>query len=150
MRDNLLYADVPYLLIRRRLKRFELTEGRSNAALLYLCNKTRNESIKERYQYMSVDELMREILASTKIIAVIGASDKPHRASYGVMQFLQSKGFRCIPVSPRLAGKTLLGETVYARLADIPYLLIRMRLKRFELTEGRSNAALLYLCKLFM
>jgi predicted CoA-binding protein len=69
---------------------------------------------------MSNDELMLEILSNSKTIAVIGASDKAHRASYGVMQFLQSKGFRCIPVSPRLAGQTLLGETVYASLGDIP------------------------------
>ena len=65
-------------------------------------------------------ELMREILRSTRTIAVIGASDKTHRASHGVMQFLQNKGFRCIPVSPRLAGQTLLGETVYPTLAAIP------------------------------
>ncbi|MGI9263913.1 MAG: CoA-binding protein [Gammaproteobacteria bacterium] len=69
---------------------------------------------------MTDDELMREILTSTQIIAVVGASDKTHRASYGVMKFLQSKSYRCIPVSPRLAGGTLLGEPAYARLADIP------------------------------
>jgi len=65
-------------------------------------------------------QLMRDILQSVKTIAVVGASDKSHRASYGVMKFLQDKGYRCIPVSPRLAGKTLLGETVYGSLADIP------------------------------
>jgi predicted CoA-binding protein len=65
-------------------------------------------------------QYMRDILADTRTIAVIGASDKSHRASYGVMRFLQEKGFRCIPVSPRLAGSELLGEKVYARLADIP------------------------------
>ena len=69
---------------------------------------------------MNNDDLMREVLTATKTIAVIGASDKAHRASYGVMQFLQGKGYRCIPVSPRLAGQTLLGEKVYAKLADIP------------------------------
>ncbi|MGI9290792.1 MAG: CoA-binding protein [Gammaproteobacteria bacterium] len=63
---------------------------------------------------------MKKILGESQTIAVIGASDKQHRASYGVMRFLQEKGFRCIPVSPRLAGKELLGETVYASLADIP------------------------------
>lgn len=63
---------------------------------------------------------MRTALGEAKTIAVVGASDKAHRASHGVMQFLQNKGYRCIPVSPRLAGNTLLGETVYASLADIP------------------------------
>ena len=65
------------------------------------------------------DQIMRDILHSAKTIAVIGASNKSHRASYGVMRFLQTKGFRCIPVSPRLAGEELLGETVYANLASI-------------------------------
>ena len=69
---------------------------------------------------MNEQQLMRDILTSSRTIAVIGASDKAHRASHGVMRFLQDKGFRCIPVSPRLAGQELLGETVYATLADIP------------------------------
>jgi len=63
---------------------------------------------------------MRAALGEAKTIAVVGASDKAHRASHGIMQFLQNKGYRCIPVSPRLAGNELLGETVYASLADIP------------------------------
>jgi predicted CoA-binding protein len=65
-------------------------------------------------------EHMRDILLGVKTIAVVGASDKPERSAHGVMQFLQEKGFRCIPVNPRLAGKTLLGEKVYASLHDIP------------------------------
>jgi predicted CoA-binding protein len=68
----------------------------------------------------TINQIMRNILQSSKTIAVVGASDKKHRASHGVMQFLQSKGFRCIPVSPRLAGQQLLGETVYPDLASIP------------------------------
>ena len=67
-----------------------------------------------------LDQQMRDILRRVGTIAVVGASDKAHRASYGVMQFLQGKGYRCIPVSKRLAGKTLLGETAYGKLADIP------------------------------
>ena len=62
----------------------------------------------------------RQLAEQVKTIALAGASDKPHRASHGVMGFLQSRGYRVIPVNPRLAGKTLLGETVYAQLADIP------------------------------
>ena len=65
-------------------------------------------------------EDMRDLLLKVKTIAVVGASDKPDRAAHGVMKFLQEKGFRCIPVSPRLAGNTLLGEKVYASLSDIP------------------------------
>lgn len=66
------------------------------------------------------DQIMRDILQSTRTIAIVGASDKAHRASYGVMKFLQEKGYRCIPVSPRLSGGELLGEVVYSTLRDIP------------------------------
>jgi predicted CoA-binding protein len=66
------------------------------------------------------DALLRKILTETKIVAMVGASDKPHRASNGVMRFLQSRGYRVIPINPVLAGKTLNGELVYASLKDIP------------------------------
>ena len=66
------------------------------------------------------DEVIIATLRNAMTIAVVGASPKPHRASHGVMRFLQGKGFRCIPVNPGHAGETLLGETVYAELADIP------------------------------
>lgn len=60
------------------------------------------------------------MLTETKVIALVGASDKPDRASNGVMRFLQSRGYRVIPVNPVLAGKQLNGEHVYAALKDIP------------------------------
>jgi uncharacterized protein len=66
------------------------------------------------------DALLRKILTETKTIALVGASNKPHRASNGVMRFLQSRGYRVIPVNPVLAGKPLNGELVYASLKDIP------------------------------
>lgn len=66
------------------------------------------------------DQVIRDTLNRVRTIAVVGASDKPWRASHGVMAFLQSKGYRCIPVNPKLAGRTLLGETVYASLAELP------------------------------
>ena len=65
------------------------------------------------------DQLIADILRRVRTIAVVGASRKPHRASYGVMGFLQGQGYRCIPVNPALAGQTLLGETVYPDLASI-------------------------------
>ena len=66
------------------------------------------------------DALLIATLRGAHTIAVVGASPKPHRASHGVMRFLQDKGYRCIPVNPAHAGETLLGETVYADLASIP------------------------------
>lgn len=66
------------------------------------------------------DSYLSDILASVKTIAMVGASTNWNRPSYFVMKYLQSKGFRVIPVNPGVAGEQLLGETVYARLEDIP------------------------------
>lgn len=66
------------------------------------------------------DELITRILKGVRMIAVVGASVDPMRASYFVMKYLQSKGYRVIPVNPSLAGQMLLGERVYAGLRDIP------------------------------
>ncbi|MFN4355312.1 CoA-binding protein [Parvibaculum sp.] len=63
---------------------------------------------------------IEEILRNTKVIALVGASNNPARDSNGVMRFLQSKGYRVIPVNPGLAGKELNGEKVHASLRDIP------------------------------
>jgi predicted CoA-binding protein len=60
------------------------------------------------------------VLKAARVIALVGASANPDRDSHEVMAFLQRKGHRVIPVNPGLAGQTLLGESVYARLADIP------------------------------
>ena len=60
-----------------------------------------------------------DLLKGAKTIAMVGASDRPDRASFGVMRFLQSKGYRVIPVNPQLAGQTLHGEPVLATLAEI-------------------------------
>jgi predicted CoA-binding protein len=64
-------------------------------------------------------EIVR-VLKTAKVIALVGASANPDRDSHEVMAFLQRKGHRVIPVNPGLAGQTLLGETVYAKIADIP------------------------------
>jgi predicted CoA-binding protein len=66
------------------------------------------------------DALIVRVLKSAKTIALVGASANPARDSYEVMQFLQHKGYRVIPVNPGLVGQTLLGEKVYPDLASIP------------------------------
>jgi predicted CoA-binding protein len=63
---------------------------------------------------------LKDLLRTVRTIAVVGASDEPSRPSYSVMRFLQECGYRVIPVNPKLAGKMLLGETVYAELKEIP------------------------------
>jgi uncharacterized protein len=66
------------------------------------------------------DPYLRDILTSVRTIAVVGASPRRARPSHGVMAYLQRHGYRTIPVNPNAAGGTINGETVYARLADVP------------------------------
>ena len=62
----------------------------------------------------------RHILETARTIAVVGASPRPERPSHDVMAYLQRHGYRCLPVNPGQAGRDLLGETVSARLPDLP------------------------------
>jgi len=66
------------------------------------------------------DAQLRAILERVRTIAMVGASPNWNRPSYFVMKYLQNKGYRVIPVNPGIAGETLLGETAYASLRDIP------------------------------
>ena len=62
---------------------------------------------------------IRDILKSSKVIAVVGLSDKPDRDSYRVAAYMQRAGYRIIPVNPVLKGDVL-GEKAYASLRDVP------------------------------
>ncbi len=73
------------------------------------------------------------ILQSTRGIAMVGASPKWNRPSFFAMKYLQEKGYRVIPVNPGVAGTEILGETVYASLAEIP--------GRFEMVDIFRNSA---------
>ena len=64
------------------------------------------------------DADLTQLLTESKTIAVVGLSDNPSRASYGVARFLQRQNFRVIPVNPALTE--VLGEKCYARVEDIP------------------------------
>lgn len=67
------------------------------------------------------DKDLRRILNDTDTIAMPGASPRGNRDSHRVMRYLQQKGYRVIPVNPTLGpDQTILGERVYASLADIP------------------------------
>ncbi len=66
------------------------------------------------------DSYIRGILNAVKTIAVVGISPKDNRPSYFAFKYLQERGYRMIPVNPGQAGQEILGQTVYARLADIP------------------------------
>lgn len=66
------------------------------------------------------DDLLREILGRTRVVAVVGVSMNPVRPSYYVARYLGLKGFRVIPVNPGHAGETLFGQTVRAELSEVP------------------------------
>ena len=65
------------------------------------------------------DAYIRDILTRYRTIAMVGASPNTSRPSYFAMKYLKTKGFRVIPVNPGQAGKEILGERVYASLAEI-------------------------------
>jgi len=58
------------------------------------------------------------ILREAHTIAVVGLSNNPMKASYGVARYLQAHGYRVIPVNPN--EQEVLGERAYATVADIP------------------------------
>ena len=65
------------------------------------------------------DAEIKELLESARVIAMVGASDRPERASNGVMAFLQSQGYRVIPVNPQITGEHIHGEFVFRELSQI-------------------------------
>ena len=65
------------------------------------------------------DAYLRSVLDRTRTIAMVGASPHWNRPSYFAMKYLQGKGFRVIPVNPRAAGETVLGEQVRSDLKEI-------------------------------
>jgi hypothetical protein len=64
-------------------------------------------------------EVIDEMLEKTKVIAVVGISDKPERASHGVAAQMQRRGYRIVPVNPMLTS--VLGEDCYPTLSEIPF-----------------------------
>lgn len=64
-------------------------------------------------------DYLRDILARTRTIAVVGASIDPWRPSFGVTHYLHRAGYRIIPVNPTALGQNLHGEPFRARLQDI-------------------------------
>ena len=65
------------------------------------------------------DAYIGNILANCRTFAFVGASPTQSRPSYFAMKYLMAKGYRVIPVNPVYVGKELLGEKIFASLADI-------------------------------
>ncbi len=68
---------------------------------------------------LTTDEEIAELLTNTRTIALMGASDRPDRPSYGVMKFLQDHGYRVFPVNPTITGEHVHGEFVWRELFQI-------------------------------
>ncbi|WP_395713558.1 CoA-binding protein [Reyranella sp.] len=72
--------------------------------------------IHDRYE----DSYLRKILRECKTIAMVGASASWNRPSYFAMKYLLDRGYRVIPVNPAAAGQEIMGQKVYAALAELP------------------------------
>jgi uncharacterized protein len=64
------------------------------------------------------DQEIAQLLSTARTIAVVGLSGNPDRPSFGVAEYLQSKGYRILPVNPTI--DSVLGEKSYASLSEIP------------------------------
>ena len=67
------------------------------------------------------DGVVCQYLTTSKTVAVVGLSDREETTSNRVSKEMQSRGYRIIPVNPKLAGQEILGEKAYASLAEIPF-----------------------------
>lgn len=68
---------------------------------------------------LTTNEEIAALLGEVRTIALVGASDRPDRPSYGVMGFLQDHGYRVLPVNPQITGEHIHGEYVWRELSQI-------------------------------
>jgi predicted CoA-binding protein len=88
------------------------------------------------------DARLREMLEEARVIAVVGHSDKPHRTSYSIAQYLRRAGYKVYPVNPTVAE--IDGERSYASLAEVPEAIdIVDVFRRSEYLEGVVEDAIL-------
>jgi predicted CoA-binding protein len=68
---------------------------------------------------LTADADIKSLLEGARTIAMVGASDRPDRPSYGVMAKLQAHGYRVIPVNPQITGEHIHGEFVFRDLSQL-------------------------------
>ena len=68
---------------------------------------------------LTADADIKTLLENARTIAMIGASDRPDRPSYGVMAKLQAHGYRVIPVNTQITGEHVHGEFVFRDLSQL-------------------------------
>jgi len=87
------------------------------------------------------ERTLRHVFETCRTIAIVGLSDNPARPSHGVARYLQARGYRIVPVNPRLAQ--VLGEPCYARLEDIPFAIDMVNVfRRTEDVEPVADSAI--------
>jgi uncharacterized protein len=93
------------------------------------------------------DDQIRQMLEEAKVIAVVGLSSNPGRASLGVARYLQSQGYRIVPVNPH--EHEVLGERAYPDLRSIPFDVDIVDLfRRSEFVGGHVDEAIAKCAKL--
>jgi predicted CoA-binding protein len=79
-----------------------------------------NDETCELPAFRASSEEIRKILKENRTVAVVGLSTHPDKPGHFVPKYLQQQGYRIIPVNPTAKGQTILGETVYGSLREIP------------------------------
>ena len=77
-------------------------------------------SLKDNIYY--ADDYIKEILFTTKSIAIVGLSDKENRPSNFAAKYLKKRGYKIIPVNPVTDKKTILGEKVYKTISELEFI----------------------------
>ncbi|MFC5630573.1 MULTISPECIES: CoA-binding protein [Streptococcus] len=73
------------------------------------------------YHFQNPNDItIKKYLKESKTIAIVGLSNRQETAAYRVASYLKDAGYTIIPVNPKLAGSTVLGERAYASLQDVP------------------------------
>jgi uncharacterized protein len=91
-----------------------------HGVLLVVASKTGSKGSRGMNHDSYSDSYIRDLLTSHRSFAFVGASATQSRPSYFAMKYLLAKGYRVVPVNPGQAGQTILGQTVYGALAEIP------------------------------
>lgn len=85
------------------------------------------------------DDTLIDLFTRTKTIALVGASDKPHRASNEVLAYLLHEGFDVYPVNPVKAGTIIHGREVFASLDDVPVAIDMVDVFRNSSVAGETS-----------
>jgi len=87
------------------------------------------------------EDTIRFILKKSNSVALVGASEKPDRPSYRVMEYLVQSGYQVYPVNPALVGTKLHGQTVYDSLSDVASAVAPLAIDMVDVFRNSADAA---------